>query len=94
MSLRGRVNRLVAAARRQGLSPGAGCPACRERRNVTVIMRGREDDAGEMAWAGEGPSPCAACGQVPEEVIEVVEQVVETRDQARAWLRGDREGDA
>jgi hypothetical protein len=80
MNLRGRINRPAAAARRQGLFPEAGCPACQDRRKVSVFVRGRKDD-GDVVWDGEVPSPCAVCGEVPEEVIEIVEQIVPARGQ-------------
>jgi hypothetical protein len=84
------LQRLVAAARRQGLLPEAGCPACRDRRKESVVVRGRSGDNGEVNWDWEGPPPCAVCGEVTEEVVEIIEQVVATRDQAQAWLRGER----
>jgi hypothetical protein len=36
-----------------------------------------------VAWDWEGPSPCAVCGEVPEEVIEIVEQIVPARGERR-----------
>jgi hypothetical protein len=83
MNLRGRINRLAAAARRQGLLPEAECPACRDRRKESVVVRGRSGDNGEVNWDWEGPTPCAVCGEVTEEVIEIIEQIVPARGERR-----------
>jgi hypothetical protein len=88
MSLKGRMQRLAAAARRQGLSSEACCPACRDRRRLSVIVRGREDDDGEVAWKRASPPACAVCGEVPEEVIEIVEQIVPARGEHLKGPRG------
>ena len=69
MSLRGRLRRLADTARRRGLYR-EGCPACRERKGRIVLV-----DRLEHGGASP-PSPCPACGQVPEFIIEVVEPVV------------------
>jgi hypothetical protein len=53
----------------------AGCPACRRGRVALVTAR-EHLDAGPGPSEGE-PPPCAACGDVPERAIEIVDQVVE-----------------
>lgn len=77
MSLRSRFRRLAVEARRQGFGGTSGCPACRDRRGRTVFITSREQLAGTVAPGPEALPPCAACGQVPEMVIEVVEVVVD-----------------
>jgi hypothetical protein len=42
---------------------------------------------GELLWAKPGPPACPECGEVPEEVIEIVEQVVLDRGEARVVLQ-------
>ena len=85
MSLRTRVRRLLQVAERKGLRL-SGCPGCRGRRDQTVWMYVRHGDEGEITRSGDEPAPCRVCGEVPEQVIEVIERIVYTRGEAAAAL--------
>jgi hypothetical protein len=85
--LTGRLRRLEGNARERGLLPEPGCPACRDRRGLTVFVRSRVGADGAVLWEEEGPAACAACGEVPEDVTEIVEQVVLDRGGARAFMQ-------
>jgi hypothetical protein len=63
-------------ARLEGKGPEGGCPACRERRGLTVLVTVREDPDGTAVFVQGGPLPCPLCGRVPEQVVEVMETVV------------------
>jgi len=76
MRLTGRLRRVEAAAVRLGLLPGPGCPACRDRRGLSVLVSGRWTAGGAAVAEEPGPPPCPACGEVPEVVVLVVEEVV------------------
>jgi hypothetical protein len=58
---------------------GDGCPACRDRRGRVVLVTSRSLPDGTVAYPEGEPGPCEHCGVVPEQVIEIVETVVETR---------------
>jgi len=90
MSFRTRVKRLVQIAERKGMA-FSGCPGCRGRRDQTVWVYIRHDADDVRTRSGDEPAACRICGQVPERVIEVVERVVYTREQAAAALAA-REG--
>ena len=72
MTIRGRARRLFDQARRQGLDQPPGCPACRDRRGRIVYATSQclADDT--VVPVADHPVPCAACGIVPEFVIEAV----------------------
>ena len=61
----------------------AGCPACRDRRCFSVLATPRGDTA---VLPDDWPAPCPRCGDVPEQIIEIITQVVETHEQARATI--------
>jgi hypothetical protein len=69
---RGRLKRLDRIEER--IEPET-CPACRDRRGLTVLAAFREED-GVVVPDGPRPEPCSSCGEVPEMVVEVVERVV------------------
>lgn len=71
MSLRTRLQRLE---RHLGNS---GCPACRERCGLVVLLTARREPDGTVVCLDEWPRPCERCGQVPEQIIEVVESVID-----------------
>ena len=77
MRLRHRLRRLE---RRLG-GRGDGCPACRHRRGRSVLVTPREGDGPPPH---DWPEPCPRCGDVPEQLIEIIEEVVETHEQATA----------
>jgi hypothetical protein len=71
MSLRTRLQRLERA------QIDTGCPACRDRRGRIVLLTAEQRPDGTVAVMEGEPASCALCGEVPEQVIEVVETVVE-----------------
>ena len=73
MSLRTRLRRL------EQTQMDAGCPACCDRRGRIVLLTARRLPDGTVVSADDEPQPCARCGQVPEQIIEVVETVVSER---------------
>jgi hypothetical protein len=75
MSLRHRLRRLEQAV-------GTGCPACRDRRGQVVVRRSRRGTS--LPWVD--PSPCVHCGEVPEQVLELEEILVTSREEAKQWL--------
>jgi hypothetical protein len=80
----GRLERLVGPP---------GCPACRDRRGRVVLVSATGLPDGTVVRTGERPQPCAACGQVPEQVIVVIEVVVDgVGDGAPPPGRGDGAG--
>jgi hypothetical protein len=72
MNLRTRLQRLEQRAGGVG-----GCPACRDRRGRIVLVTAQRLPDGTVVADEDGPQPCARCGQVPEQIIEVVETVVD-----------------
>ncbi len=72
MSLRTRLQRLERNA------VDAGCPACRDRRGRIVWVTAQRLSDGTVVAEEAELQPCARCGQVPEQIIEVVECVVDT----------------
>jgi hypothetical protein len=79
MRLNGRLRRLENLAQEHGLVAGPGCPACRDRRGKEVNVRSRVGADGTLLWEEDGPPPCPVCGEVPEDVLRIVEQVVPAR---------------
>jgi hypothetical protein len=57
----------------------AGCPVCRHRR-VIVIRTCTPLPDGSVVWDGDKPHPCTCCGQIPEQLIEVILSVVDERN--------------
>jgi hypothetical protein len=55
-----------------------GCPACRHRR-VIVTRTCTPLPDGSVVWDVDKPQPCARCGQIPEQIIEVILSVVDER---------------
>ena len=54
----------------------AGCPACRHR-HVIVLRTCTPLADGSVVWDVDEPQPCTRCGQIPEQIIEVILPVVE-----------------
>ena len=69
MNLRARLQRL------ERTTVVAGCPACRERRGRTVLLTARRLPDGTVPLVDGEPRPCVRCGQIPEQIIEVVEVI-------------------
>jgi hypothetical protein len=58
----------------------AGCPACHRRRGRSFIRSSHELPDGTRIPHRELPPSCPACGEVPEQIVEIVEVMVETRE--------------
>jgi hypothetical protein len=71
MTLRRRLARLE----RSG--PDGSCLTCRERRGLTPLVTVRQMAHESGVPFGSEPAPGAWCGQVPEQIIEVVEVVMD-----------------
>jgi hypothetical protein len=71
MSLKSRVARLSRQRRTER------CPACRDRHGCLALVTGRQRRDGTFVPDRPPPEPCAACGQIPEEVLVVVEELVD-----------------
>jgi hypothetical protein len=69
MNLRARLRRL------ERTTIVAGCPACRERRGRTVLLTARGLPDGTLAPGEDEPQPCVSCGQIPEQIIKVLEVI-------------------
>jgi hypothetical protein len=53
-----------------------GCPACRHRRGQTVSVFSDANDDGTFPGPEGLPTPCERCGEIPEQVVHIVEVVV------------------
>jgi hypothetical protein len=83
--------RLNARLRRLEQIEGVGgCPACRDRRGRVAVHTYRQMADGSVRPHGDAPQPCDVCGEVPEEVIEIVEVVVSTREECQRLLADRR----
>lgn len=71
MSLRARLQRLERS------SVNLGCPACRDRQGRIVLLTAQRLLDGAVVTDEAEPQPCARCGQIPEQILEVVESVVD-----------------
>jgi hypothetical protein len=71
MNLRRRLQRLEKV-----IHGHDGCPVCRPRCRRPVFLSVSRLADGTVVDVGERPAPCPRCGQVPEQIIEVVEMVV------------------
>ncbi len=72
MPLKHRVRQLRARARKAGYDDDLGCPVFRRRRGRHVLVEVHREADGGITRGDDYPKPCAACGKVPEFVIEVV----------------------
>jgi hypothetical protein len=59
----------------------AGCPACRHRRGLVALVTARGEPDASWGAREDEPRPCAACGEVPEQIIEIVELVIDSRSE-------------
>jgi hypothetical protein len=56
-----------------------GCPGCRDRRGRHLLVNVTEFADGTVAYPdNDAPVPCAQCGVVPEFLIQIVTEVVES----------------
>jgi len=76
MSLRLR-SRLQALER--GVVHAHGCPACCQRRARIALVDIMQTPDGGVVSPDDTPLVCAACGHVPELVVEIVAAVVESQ---------------
>jgi hypothetical protein len=58
----------------------AGCPDCRHRRDLIWIHTACEEPDGTVVDSEGAPLSCGRCGSVPEQILEIVEVVVESRE--------------
>ena len=73
MNLRNRLKRL------EQIAGTASCPACRERRQLDVLLSGRVE-GGDIVPDEPLPPACERCGEIPERIRLIVEEVVEVDD--------------
>lgn len=73
MNLRRRLQRL------ERNTVDAGCPACRDRRGRIVLLTTERLPDGTVVAVENEPQPCTRCGQVPEQIIQIVLSVVDGR---------------
>lgn len=67
----------IRLARLEQLAPIRRCSHCEDRRGRIVLVTMRQTPEGLAPGDGEAlPGPCPRCGQLPEQVIEIVEAVV------------------
>jgi hypothetical protein len=59
--------------------PDPGCLACRDRRGRIVLVECRRQRDGSVTALQPMPAACAACGQVPEFITEVIHPYDEAR---------------
>jgi hypothetical protein len=76
MSLRTRLQRLERHRVEEG------CPACRDRRGRIVLWTAERLPDGTAVGVEKEPQACTRCGQIPEQILEVVLEVVEQRSGA------------
>ena len=69
-TLRTRLRRLESQA-----SDGS-CPACRQRRGLSITVFSEELDDGTITEPEGMPAPCERCGEIPERIVHVIESVV------------------
>jgi hypothetical protein len=84
-----RSGRLHTRLRRLEAAVPTGCPACRDRRGGTLLQISQQNPDGTLRSVTGEPQPCEHCGDVPEEVIELVEVVVSSREELERF-RADR----
>ena len=73
MRLQARLRRLE-----QQLGGDRGCLACRDRQGRPVLIEARELPDGTVLSETAEPSPCVACGEVPEWIIRVMLTVAQS----------------
>ena len=72
VTIRARVNRLEATARRKHLFAPKRCSGCCHRL-AAVIVRVRRFPASTEVTDPAMPAPCLECGRATEQVIQIVE---------------------
>jgi hypothetical protein len=74
MRLDHRLRRLEAAVL-------TGCTGCRDRLGSTLLHIRQQNPDGTLRSVSGEPRPCQRCGKVPEDVVELIEVVVPTREE-------------
>jgi hypothetical protein len=75
-----RVHNRLARLERQLIRGEGGRRACQDRRRVVLIETEQMAD-GTVVLRDPQPEPCAVCGEVPEQIIEVMLTTVTRRDE-------------
>jgi hypothetical protein len=55
------------------------CPECRNRRGRVALLVASRSPDGTILTENDAPTPCSRCGEVPEQLVQVVEEVVDVR---------------
>jgi hypothetical protein len=76
--------------RLEQLWPASGCSACRYRRGRVALVTIRQEPDGSLGLREGEPQPCGVCRDVPEQIIEIVEQVVDSRCSEDANFQGGK----
>jgi hypothetical protein len=79
MRMNGRLRRLERAA---GVGPDDGCPMCRDRRGHIVFTTSQRMSDGSTIPEGDWPLPCEQCGEIAEQIIEIVKPIVDAEGKA------------
>lgn len=72
MKLRARLQRLERSV------GDAGCPACRHRGRIVTRTATSLPD-GTVVWDQDEPQPCVRCGQIPEQIIDIILPIEDER---------------
>jgi hypothetical protein len=73
--------RLDSRLRRLEAAVPTGCPVCCERRGRELLHVRRQNPDGTCSSLTGDPQPCERCGEVTEEVIEIIEVLVLTHEE-------------
>jgi hypothetical protein len=77
MKIRNRITRLE-----RGLLGDTGhCRACRERDGRVVLRTAHKAPDGSVVPDEPEPEPCPSCGEAPEQLIVVINEVVASRNE-------------
>jgi hypothetical protein len=71
MWLRTRLRRL------ERCLPHGGCASCGHRRGLDALVAAELLPDGTQTYSEGHPTPCSACGEIPERIITIVEMLVE-----------------
>jgi hypothetical protein len=62
----------------RGVVSAHGCPTCRQRRDRIALVDITQHSDDSAISSADAPPVCSACGQLPELVVEVVVNEVES----------------
>jgi hypothetical protein len=80
--------RLDTRLRRPEAAVPVGCRARSDRRRSALLHIHPQNPDGTISSETDDPQPCERCGEVPEEIIEIVDVLVETHEAASPWRAG------